>query len=119
MWTCAMSTSPAGGTLTRGECWFLRCLAVDGSGGIRSGIGGPSFHQTYARTRPSPWTLSSGFTLPTSPAQGIDRASSATRSTIMAQRSTHRSRSLGHRRRKRRPRRWRSWWTSMLLFDGA
>jgi hypothetical protein len=54
---------------------------MDGSGGTRCGVDGLSFHRIYAKTLPSPWTLSGGIALPTSPTRGVDRAFSATRST--------------------------------------
>jgi hypothetical protein len=91
----------------------LQCLAVGRRVGMRYGADGLSFHQIYARTRPSRRTPSGGNALPTSPARGANRDSSETRSTTMLRRCTRRSRSrIGYRRRrrKRRPRRWRSRW---------
>jgi hypothetical protein len=56
------STSPAGGTLMRESCRSLWCLTMDGSGAMRSSAGWPSFHGSYARTRPFPRTPSGGIT---------------------------------------------------------
>jgi hypothetical protein len=58
---------PSGWHLSPGGCQSLRCLAVGGHGGMRSGDGGLSFCRIYARTQPSPWTRSGRIALPTSP----------------------------------------------------